>query len=182
MWIATPSSHRTCTDYSLPVSRRTIPAQIFVEISTVSPHASRRVAETMSGIGVDCVRSPLSGSPALAAQEALTAILSGPPEAIERLAGFYQAFTRKAFVVGEAEEARYLKLVLNTLVGGTSALLAEALAIGRTVAAMMDAICQSAVASPLLPYKRDMVVNEAYAPAFSVKQIMKDFDIITEVS
>jgi 3-hydroxyisobutyrate dehydrogenase-like beta-hydroxyacid dehydrogenase len=27
-----------------------------------------------------------------------------------------------------------------------------------------------------------MVVNEAYAPAFTVKQIMKDFDIITEVS
>jgi hypothetical protein len=26
MWIATPSSHRTCTDYSLPVSRRTIPS------------------------------------------------------------------------------------------------------------------------------------------------------------
>src|ERR1700722_7523219 len=26
MWIATPSSHRTCTDYSLPISRRTIPS------------------------------------------------------------------------------------------------------------------------------------------------------------
>ena len=28
MWIATPSSHRTCTDYSLPISRRTIPHQL----------------------------------------------------------------------------------------------------------------------------------------------------------
>ena len=45
----------------------------------------------------------------------------------------------------------------------------------------MDAICQSAVASPLLEYKRDVVV-EACAPAFTVKQIMKDFDIVTEVS
>jgi 3-hydroxyisobutyrate dehydrogenase-like beta-hydroxyacid dehydrogenase len=117
-------------------------AQIFVEISTISPNASRRVAETMSGIGVNYVRSPLSGSTALAAQGALTPILSGPPEAIERFAGFYQAFTRKAFVVGEAEEARYLKLVRNTVVGETSALLAEALAIGRTAAAMMDALCR----------------------------------------
>src|SRR5215468_7819595 len=25
MWLATPSSYRTCTDYSLPVSRRTVP-------------------------------------------------------------------------------------------------------------------------------------------------------------
>jgi hypothetical protein len=32
----------------------------------------------------------------------------------------------------------------------------------------MDVICQSAVASPLLQYKRDTVVNGAYDPAFAV--------------
>ena len=106
-------------------------SQIFVELSTVSPDASRRVAEAMSSIGVGYVRSPVSGSTAMAAQGSLTAVISGPAGAIERLNDFYAAFTRKTFVVGQAEEARYLKLVLNSLVGGTSALLAEALAMGR---------------------------------------------------
>jgi len=167
--------------------RKTLNAtQTLVEISTVSPDASRRVAEAMSAIGVDYVRSPVSGSTALAAQGNLTAVLSGPPKAIERLTDFYQAFARKTFVVGEAEEARYLKLVLNTLVGGTSALLAEALAMGSKgglgAAVMMEVIGQSAVASPLLQYKRDTVLNGTYAPAFTVQQIMKDFDIIADVS
>jgi 3-hydroxyisobutyrate dehydrogenase-like beta-hydroxyacid dehydrogenase len=161
-------------------------SQIFVEISTVSPDASRRVAEAMSAIGVGYVRSPVSGSTVMAAQGGLTAVISGPAGALERLNDFYAAFTRKTFVVGQAEEARYLKLVLNSLVGGTSALLAEALAMGRKGglgnAEMMDVICQSAVASPLLQYKRDTVVNGAYDPAFAVKQIMKDLDIIAEVS
>jgi 3-hydroxyisobutyrate dehydrogenase-like beta-hydroxyacid dehydrogenase len=75
-----------------------------------------------------------------------------------------------------------MKLVLNSVIGGTSALLAEALAMGRKGglgnAEMMDVICQSAAASPLLQYKRNMVVNGAYAPAFTVMQIMKDLDII----
>ena len=161
-------------------------SQIFVEISTVSPDVSRRVAGAMSAIGVDYVRSPVSGSTAMAAQGGLTAVVSGPARALERLNDFYAAFTRKTFVVGQAEEARYLKLVLNSLVGGASALLAEALAMGRKGglgnAEMMDVICQSAVASPLLQYKRDTVVNGAYAPAFAVKQMMKDLDIIAEVS
>jgi 3-hydroxyisobutyrate dehydrogenase-like beta-hydroxyacid dehydrogenase len=161
-------------------------SQIFVDISTVSPNASRRVAEAMSAIGVGYIRSPVSGSTALAAEGALTAIISGPPRAVASLEEFYAAFTRKTFVVGESEEARYLKLVLNTLVGGTSALVAEALAMGRkgglSAAAMMDVISQSVVASPLLQYKRDTVLKETYAPAFTVKQIMKDFDIIAEVS
>jgi 3-hydroxyisobutyrate dehydrogenase-like beta-hydroxyacid dehydrogenase len=128
----------------------------------------------------------VSGSTALAALGGLTAVISGPAGALERLQDFYAAFTRKTFFVGETEEARYLKLVLNALVGATSALLAEALAMGRKgglgVAEMMDVIGQSAVASPLLQYKRDAVVNDSYAPAFAVKQIMKDLDIIAEVS
>ena len=160
--------------------------QIFVDTSTVSPEASRRVAEAMAAIGAPYVRSPVSGSTALAAQGTLTAVLSGPPAAIERLAEVHAAFTRKTFVVGEAEEARYLKLVLNTLVGGLSALVAEALAMGAKggldAAVMMDVIGESAVASPLLKYKRDTVVNGAYPPAFTVQQVMKDFDIIAEVS
>jgi 3-hydroxyisobutyrate dehydrogenase-like beta-hydroxyacid dehydrogenase len=56
-------------------------SQILVEISTVSPSASRRVAETMSTIGVGYIRSPVSGSTALAAQGALTAVISGPAKA-----------------------------------------------------------------------------------------------------
>jgi 3-hydroxyisobutyrate dehydrogenase len=59
------------------------PSQIFVEIGTVAPDASRRVAEAMSTIGVGYIRSPVSGSTALAAQGALTAIISGPAGARE---------------------------------------------------------------------------------------------------
>lgn len=99
---------------------------------------------------------------------------------------FYTCFTRKTFVVGKEEEARYLKLVLNAVVGATSALLAEAVAFGRKgglgTTAMMDVICQSVIASPLIQYKREMVVNDFYDPAFTVTQIMKDLDIIADVA
>jgi 3-hydroxyisobutyrate dehydrogenase-like beta-hydroxyacid dehydrogenase len=160
--------------------------QIFVEISTVSPNASARVGEAMSAIAVDYVRSPVSGSTAKAPQGALTTILSGPSGAIDRLQDFYACFTRKTLVVGKEEEARYLKLVLNALVGATSALLAEALAFGSKggigAAEMMGVICESAVASLLVQYKREMVVSGVYEPAFTVKQIMKDLDIISDVA
>ena len=53
---------------------------------------------------------------------------------------------------------------------------------GVDAADMMDVICQSAVASPLLQHKRDIVVSGGYEAAFAVKQIMKDFDIIVDVA
>jgi 3-hydroxyisobutyrate dehydrogenase-like beta-hydroxyacid dehydrogenase len=42
----------------------------------------------------------------------------------------------------------------------------------------MGVIAESAVGSPLVQYKRNMVVSGDYAPAFSVAQMLKDFDLI----
>ncbi len=43
---------------------------------------------------------------------------------------------------------------------------------------MLNVICESAVSSPLIAYKRDLLVNRNFDPAFSVSQMMKDFDLI----
>jgi 3-hydroxyisobutyrate dehydrogenase-like beta-hydroxyacid dehydrogenase len=71
---------------------------------------------------------------------------------------------------------------IGDVVAGAQIVVAMGRKGGLGNAEMMDVICQSAVASPLLQYKRDTVVNSAYDPAFAVKQIMKDFDLIAEVS
>jgi 3-hydroxyisobutyrate dehydrogenase-like beta-hydroxyacid dehydrogenase len=45
---------------------------------------------------------------------------------------------------------------------------------------VVNVICQSVVASPLIGYKRDMLVNGNYEPAFTVEQMIKDFDLIMD--
>lgn len=77
-----------------------------------------------------------------------------------------------------------MKLVINTLVGATSAILAEALALGASGglshSSMMEVICESAVASPLLKYKTAAVVADDFAPAFTMHQMIKDFSLISD--
>jgi 3-hydroxyisobutyrate dehydrogenase-like beta-hydroxyacid dehydrogenase len=161
-------------------------AQIFVEASTVSPAASRRVAEALSSTGCAYLRSPVSGSTATAAQGALTALVSGPAEAFKSAADLFAAFTRKAFLVGEGEESRTLKLAINAMLGATSALLAESLNLARRggldVRTVMDVVAESAVGSPLIQYKRAAVVSGDFTAAFSVSQMLKDFELIAEAA
>ena len=84
-------------------------SQIFVEISTVSPSVSRRVAEAMSAIGVGYIRAPVSGSTSLAAQGALTARHFWPlPERL-RVSG---TFTRCS-LARRSSSARGRKLVIS---------------------------------------------------------------------
>jgi len=157
-----------------------------VDMSTVSPPASEAVATMLAAAGIDYLRAPVSGSTGNAQAGTLTVMASGPRALFDRIEPILAAISAKRFYLGEAEQARYLKLVVNTLVGATSSILAEALALGRkgdlSLDAMLDVICQSAAASPLIGYKRDMLANGNYEPAFTVEQMMKDFDLITDTA
>jgi 3-hydroxyisobutyrate dehydrogenase-like beta-hydroxyacid dehydrogenase len=160
--------------------------QIYIDTSTVSPAASSRVAEALSRNGCAYLRAPVSGSTAVATQGALTAMVSGPAEAFKETADFFAAFTKKAFLVGSREEARYLKLAINAMVGATSALLAEALTLARKggmdVQTIMDVVAESAIASPLIQYKRNAITSGDYQAAFSASQMLKDFDLIEQAA
>ena len=162
------------------------PGAVLVEMSTVSPAASKAAAEALARRNIGYLRAPVSGSTALAAAGTLSVMASGPRAVYDRVEPLLAAFSAKRFYLGEAEQARYLKLVVNSLVGATSSLLAEALALGRkgdlSLDDMLDVIGQSAVASPLIGYKRDMVVSGNYAPAFTVEQMIKDFDLIMDTA
>jgi 3-hydroxyisobutyrate dehydrogenase-like beta-hydroxyacid dehydrogenase len=156
--------------------------QIYADTSTVSPEASAQIAEILSPIGCGYLRAPVSGSTATAVQGALTALVSGPTESFGAMAGFFAAFTKKAFLVGSGEEARYLKLSINAMLGATSALLAESLMLARKggmdIQTIMDVVAESAIASPLIHYKRGAITTGDYTAAFSAAQMLKDFDLI----
>jgi 3-hydroxyisobutyrate dehydrogenase len=160
------------------------PGATLVEMSTVSPDASAEVAAALAGAGVRYLRAPVSGSTALAEKALLTVLASGDAEGWEAALPYLAMMSQKRFYLGAGDEARYMKLVLNTLVGATSAILAEALALGAQgglgADAMMEVICDSAVASPLLGYKRAAVVAGDYAPAFTIGQMIKDFTLISD--
>lgn len=156
------------------------PSATYIDMSTVSPAISARIATHLAGIAY--LRSPVSGSTGMAEAGTLTALVSGPKQAFDNLSNIIATFTKKAFHLGEGEEARFLKLAINSMVAATSALLGEALAFGvkggMTHAAMLDVITQSAVASPLIGYKKDMIISGDYKPAATLDMLKKDLDLL----
>lgn len=157
---------------------------IFVEMSTVSPQLSERIAKDLAKREIGYLRCPVSGSTVLARSGDLTILASGDLRAWNETEALLDLLAARKFYLGQGEEARYMKLVLNTLVGATSSILGEALVLGAKggldAKQMMDVISESAVASPLVKYKKDMISNMDFTPAFSVTQMAKDFMLITD--
>lgn len=159
--------------------------QTYIDTSTVSPEASEAVAKLLEPKGVLYLRAPVSGSTATASAGALTTMVSGPRAEFERLIPLFETFTKNRFWLGEGEQARTMKLAVNSTLAAMAALMAEALAFtakgGISLADAIEVYSKSAVATPLLDYKRAMILEGNYDPAFEVTQMMKDLDIALSV-
>ena len=157
------------------------PGQVFMDMSTVSPAASARVADLLAPTGCLYLRCPVSGSTATATAGQLAFFVSGPEAALEACAPVLDVLGTKRMHVGAAEEARVCKLLVNLVVAAMPALLGEALAFGEALglprATAVDALAQSVVASPLLAYKADALKARDWTPAASIDLLSKDLDL-----
>lgn len=160
------------------------PGSIYLDMSTVSPEASAEVEAAAQTAGIAYLRAPVSGSTALAEAGTLTIMASGPRDAYDRCVPLFEAMGSQSFYLGESDQARYLKLVINLLVGTTGAVLAEALTLGRKGGLdweqMLDVIGVSAAASPYIKYNLDPLKARDFSALFTTEQMVKDSTLICD--
>ncbi len=157
------------------------PGLVYIDMSTVSPAVSARIGEMTGEKGIQYLRAPVSGSTESAVTAALTILASGPKDAFDQCRPIFDTLGQKVFYVGPGEQGRYLKLLVNMMVGITSAMTAEALVFGKRGGIewdqMIDIINNSVVASPLIGFKVQLLKERGFAPMFTAAQMAKDFDL-----
>lgn len=162
------------------------PGAVYVDTSTVSAGLSEEIARAAAARGIDYLRMPVSGNANSAKAGQITALVSGPRVAWDRVRPVVETFSTAQVYLGAAEEARYMKLVVNLVVANSAQVLAEALTLGRAGgldwSTMLDALAASTVGSPWIKAKADRLKVHDYAPTFTTPQIQKDMDLILEAA
>lgn len=183
--VADDSALREVTTGAGGVLTRSHPGLCYADMSTVSPAASAQVAKAADAIDVLYVRAPVSGSTVLAEAGALGIMASGPPRAREAFAEAFAVIGKRVFQLGDGEQARVMKLALNTLVAQTVIGLSEALVLGARCGldwqTMLDVFGDSAVASPLVQYKAATLAERNFEAAFTTSMMAKDLDVAIEL-
>lgn len=163
---------------------------ILIDMSTLNPEASLRVAGAVEERGAIMLRAPVGGSRPQAEAGKLLIYVSGDKEAYEQSQDVLSAFGDKIFYVGSAEEARYLKLAFNMVVSTTSHILAEAVLFAQRSGLPWDTIYKmfnSAVfTSPFVTIKmnvlNDIVTKGEHKVAATANIIGKDLDLVLDIS
>lgn len=166
------------------VAEQARPGALYVDTSTVSLAASARVAELCAARGVQYLRTTVSGNNKMAEAAQLTVMASGPRAAYELALPLISTWGPNRFYLGDAEQARLMKLVVNLLIAQTSAMLAEGLTLGRKGGLdwqdMWQVLGASAVGSPILKAKSVQLSQRDFTPTFTVEQMDKDLQLILE--
>ncbi len=158
------------------------PGAIYADTSTVSAEVSAEVDREAKLRGIAYLRIPISGNAASAKTGTITALVSGPEAAWKTVKPIVETFSNAQVYLGSAEQARYMKLVVNALVVNTAQAIAEALALGRKTGLgwnlMLDTLAQSTLASPWLKAKVALMKPRDFTPTMTARLILKDIDLM----
>jgi 3-hydroxyisobutyrate dehydrogenase-like beta-hydroxyacid dehydrogenase len=169
-------------DVAAQVARAARRDATYVDTSTVSQQASAEAAQALAAAGVHYLRTTVSGNNKMAEAAQLTVMASGPRAAYDAVLPLLKTLGSNHFYLGEAEQARLMKLVVNLMIAQTSAMLSEALTLGRKGGLdwqdMWQVLGASAVGSPIVKAKSVQLSQRDFTPTFTVQQMIKDLDLI----
>ena len=152
---------------------------LVIDMSTISPTASKRMGERLAEPGLPFVEAPVSGSKPKAEDGTLTIMAGGAPENFERALPLFEAMGERIVRVGPLGHGQMAKLLTNTMGAVNAAALAEAVrtakAAGIDREAFLEVAAGSAGASAMLNLKGPPMFEESYEPAlFKLDHMLKD--------
>ena len=161
------------------------PGKTFVDISTVSPAASRAVAARVREKSADMVDAPVSGSVITLQEGKLSVMVGGRRETFERLKPLLLDIGPKVTYVGDNGLALSMKIATNLSLAVQmmafceGVLLAEKSGIARETA--VEVLTLSAIASPMIQYRGPFVLRMPEEAWFDVNMMQKDMLLAMEL-
>jgi 3-hydroxyisobutyrate dehydrogenase-like beta-hydroxyacid dehydrogenase len=149
-----------------------------IDMSTISPVASRDVAERLAARGVAFLDAPVSGSRPKAEAGTLTIMVGGEPEAFDRARALLGAMGALVLHVGPHGHGSMAKLINNTLAAVNAAALAEGLVLARAAGLDVDKLLEVVAAgsgeSAMRALKAEPMLEGRFEPLFKLGHMLKD--------
>src|SRR5258705_1952735 len=159
--------------------------KILIDMSTVSPSASRALAAKVRERGADMVDAPVSGSVITLQEGQLSVMVGGRRETFERVKPLLLDIGPKVTYVGDNGLALSMKIAINLslavqmLAFSEGVLLAEKSGIARETA--VDVLTHSVIGSPMVQYRGPFVLKMPKEAWFNVNMMQKDMLLALEM-
>jgi 3-hydroxyisobutyrate dehydrogenase-like beta-hydroxyacid dehydrogenase len=160
------------------------PGKVYVDMSTVSPGASRELAGRVAERGAAMLDAPVSGSVVTLEEGRLSLMVGGDREVVDRVLPVLRDIGPTVTHVGPAGQAVVMKIATNLSLAvqmvafSEGVLLAEKAGIPRETA--VEVLLRSVIASPMVRYRGPFVLKQPEEAWFDVDMMQKDLLLALE--
>jgi 2-hydroxy-3-oxopropionate reductase len=159
---------------------------LVIVLSTISPLATRRMAEVLAACGVELVDAPVSGGPEGAREGALSIMAGGSERAYARAEPLLRHLGRSIVRIGECGCGQIAKacnqLALCVAIEGIAEALALCERLGADPSKVREAMANGLAASRALEVFGARMVARNYAAGVEARLHHKDLQIVLELA
>lgn len=160
------------------------PGKLVIDMSSISPIATRDFAERIEALGCAYVDAPVSGGEVGAKAASLTIMAGGSEAAFERARPIFERLGKNITLVGGSGVGQTTKIANQIVVALTIEAVAEALVFaakaGADPAKVRQALMGGLAASRILEVHGERMVKRTFAPGFRIELHGKDLNLALE--
>lgn len=161
------------------------PGQAVVQMSTISPGLTERLAREVTARGLAFLDAPVSGTSAMVARGEGLILTGGERAVVERWRPVLETVLRVVYV-GAAGQAMVVKLAANLLVAVNTLAAAEALLMTRRAGIDPDVVLEiltgGAASSRMLEVRGPLIIQRRFPAQMKLELFMKDLHLIQEAA
>jgi len=158
----------------------------FIDCSSISPIASREIAEELSKLGIDMLDAPVSGGQPKAVDGTLAFMVGGKQEVFDKFKDVLAAMGSSVVLCGNVGAGNVTKLCNQTIVAVNIAVLAEALQMGQMCGVepqkIFEAIKGGLAGSTVMNAKAPMMMDQNFQPGFRIDLHIKDLNNVVDAA
>ena len=176
----TPTWSRCCSPRTAsPPGCR--PGKTVVDMSSISPLATKEFAKRINELGCDYLDAPVSGGEVGAKAASLTIMVGGPEAAFERVKPLFELMGKNITLVGGNGDGQTTKVANQIIVALNIEAVAEALVFaakaGADPAKVRQALMGGFASSRILEVHGERMIKRTFDPGFRIELHQKDLSL-----
>ena len=156
-------------------------AKVVVDMSSISPMATKRFAQRIEALGAQYLDAPVSGGEVGAKAASLTIMVGGHEATFERARPLFEAMGKNITLVGGNGDGQTTKVANQIIVALNIEAVAEALLFaskaGADPARVRQALMGGFAASRILEVHGERMVQRSFNPGFRIELHQKDLGL-----
>ena len=157
------------------------PGKVVIDMSSISPSATKQFAEKIKASGAEYLDAPVSGGEVGAKAGSLSIMVGGSEAAFERALPLFQAMGKNITRVGENGDGQTAKVANQIIVALNIQAVAEALLFaaknGADPAKVREALMGGFAGSKILEVHGERMIKGTFDPGFRISLHQKDLSL-----